>query len=277
MKISGVMKAVMTITRLVTSTSEQEFPCWNGVPTKLIKKTTLVPASPNHLPVYTLTFAIPEQGNVLTGTAQPHSAVRIDMGDVVKMVIPNYKPKSYSMSAIRMDEKEFDVTIKVYPNGRASGFLDRLQIGGEDTVNTFGRDAGRRRNSGDFVGVIAYGVGITEGLPVARAELEKGRAKRVVLLWASRTMEDTFWHNEIQELSQNYPERFQIVHIFSREKRDGCLHGRIDPSVLETVFTPNERNQARFLSVGTKEMMRMTDNMLTQIGYPMPKHALLPK
>jgi hypothetical protein len=96
-----------------------------GVPTKLIKKITLVEESPDHLPIHTLTFEIP-RGAKFTGFAQPHSEVRLDMGDVVKMVIPNYKSKSYSMSALR--DNEFDVTFKVYPNGRASGFLDRLEI-----------------------------------------------------------------------------------------------------------------------------------------------------
>merc|ERR1712176_702004 len=100
---------------------------------------------------------------------------RLELGDVVKMVIPNYKPKSYSMSALREDE--FDVTLKVYPNGRASGFLDRLEIG--QSINSFGLTKGKTRNVGDYVGVIAYGVGITEGLPVARAELEKDDAKTV--------------------------------------------------------------------------------------------------
>jgi NAD(P)H-flavin reductase len=242
---------------------------WTGVPTKLIKKTTLVQARPDHLPVHTLTFAIPKDGD-FSGAAVPHSQVRIDVGDVVKMVIPGYKPKSYSMSALREDE--FDVTLKVYPNGRASGVLDRLKIG--DEIHSFGKRAGRTRNAGANVGIIAYGVGITEGLPVARAELEKFDAKKVVLLWASRTMEDTFWNDDLQK---EYPDRFEMVYILSREKKEGCLHGRIDPSVLSSVFEGIASDDTTFLSVGTKEMMRMTDDMLSQIGYSMPKHALLPK
>jgi NAD(P)H-flavin reductase len=247
-------------------------PWWTGVPTKLIRKTTLVLARPNHLPVHTLTFSIPKDGN-FSGAAVPHSNVRIDVGDVVKMVIPGYKPKSYSMSALREDE--FDVTLKVYPNGRASGVLDRLKIG--DEIHSFGKKAGRTRNPGSNVGVIAYGVGITEGLPVAQAELEKGDAKKVVLLWASRTMEDTFWNDAIDDLQREYPDRFEMIYLLSREEKEGCLHGRIDPSVLSSVFQGIAADDTRFLSVGTKEMMRMTDGMLSQIGFPMPKHALLPK
>jgi len=254
----------------VASMMSTDTPWWVGVPTKLINKKTLVESGENRLPVHTLTFEIPKNGT-FSGRAQPHSNVRLELGDVVKMVIPNYKPKSYSMSALRHDE--FDVTLKVYPNGRASGFLDRLEIG--QPINSFGLTKGKVRNIGDYVGIVAYGVGITEGLPVARAELEKGDAETVVLLWASRTMNDTFWHDDIEDLKKKYPSRFEIVHILSREQKEGCLHGRINSEVLKKVFNPKDSEQARFLSVGTKEMMRMTDGYLNEIAYSMPKNELI--
>ena len=80
-------------------------------PATLLRKTTLVEEAEGRLPVHTLTFANPPGVGSL--------GVRMDVGDVVKVVVPGYKPKSYSMS----DERpgEFDITVKVYPNGRASG------------------------------------------------------------------------------------------------------------------------------------------------------------
>ena len=261
----------------VASMVYTETPWWVGVPTKLLKKQTLVKADPKvgRLAVHTLTFEIPPKNATFTGRAKSPSEIRIDLGDVVKMVIPNYKPKSYSVSALR--ENEFDVTFKAY-NGRASGYLDRLKVG--DVTNTFGLSAGRIRNPGKNVGIIAYGVGITEALPVAQAELEKyDDANEVVLLWASRTSDDTFWHDGIEKLKAKYPTKFKVVHILSREDRrdEGALYGRITPDILKQVFQPTNRNEARFLSVGTKAMMRMTDDMLSEIGYDMPRNALLPK
>lgn len=189
------------------------------------------------------------------------------------MVIPGYKPKSYSVSALRPNE--FDVTFKVYPGGRASGYLDRLQIG--DRIHSFGMSAGRVRNAGSYVGIIAYGVGITEALPVAQAELEKTDAKKVKLLWACRTVQDTFWNEEITALQKRHGNRFEVVHILSRQAHEDCLQGRINANVLDRLFQPPKPDEARFLSVGTKEMMRKTDDMLASINYPMPRHALLPK
>jgi len=259
-----------------------------GVPTKLIRKEMLVSASGGNsldrLPVYTLTFEIPSGGE-FSGRVQPFENVRIDMGEVVKMVIPNYKPKSYSMSALRASQKEFDVTVKIYPNGRASGHLDRLQIG--DTTHAFGmRNLTRVRNPGSFFGGIAYGVAITEILPVARAELEKGDSAKVVVLWASRTRKDLFWKDQIKELEEQYgKERFEMVYIFSREEdeveEERVLYGRINKEVLREVFETRllgeeglNREDARFLVIGTKPMMRMTEGLLGEVGYPFSQHAL---
>lgn len=266
-----------TATMMTTSDNlpgaTDEKPWWEGVPTKLIRKTTLVEEGEDRLPVHTLTFAIPKGEHHFTGKARPHTDIRLDMGDVVKMVIPGYKPKSYSMSALRQEEGEFDVTVKVYPNGRASGYLDRLKVG--DEIGSFGIVKNRSRNPGKYVGIICFGVGITEGIPVARAECEKGDAEKVVLLWASRTSADTFWHQELQQLKQRFPEKFELVNILSREKNENCLHGRINPSILQQVFSFKDPNEARFLCVGTKEMMKQTDNMLMEIGYQIPQNQLL--
>ena len=91
---------------------------WGGEATTLLRKTTLVSKTPDHLPVHTLTFATPKSYGEFTGC-------KIGNGDVIKVCVPDYKPKSYSMSAERPGE--FDITFKVYPNGRASGFLDRIE------------------------------------------------------------------------------------------------------------------------------------------------------
>eukprot|EP00621_Florenciella_sp_RCC1693_P002819 CAMPEP_0182527376 /NCGR_PEP_ID=MMETSP1323-20130603/3803_1 /TAXON_ID=236787 /ORGANISM="Florenciella parvula, Strain RCC1693" /LENGTH=255 /DNA_ID=CAMNT_0024736347 /DNA_START=325 /DNA_END=1092 /DNA_ORIENTATION=- len=244
---------------------------WGGEPATLLRKVPQVTAEEGRLPVYTLTFSTPPSG----------LNVRIDHGDVVKVCVPDYKPKSYSCSAER--EGEFDITLKVYPNGRASGYLDSVGIG--ESIVVFGRGK-KQRSPGAFVGLIAYGVGITEALPLAAAELSKPEAEVVHLIWASKTFGDTFWHDSISELSKQYGERFRFTTILSREEREGSLKGRIDASVLSEVFGTSfgtssggkheaRRGEVRFVSVGTKSMMRATDDMLAEIGYQQNTHALL--
>jgi ferredoxin-NADP reductase len=167
--------------------------------------------------------------------------------------------------------------------------LDRLVVG-DDALRSFVKlQSARERNpGGTHVGIIAYGVGITEGLPVASAELQRtDEIQQVILLWAARTRQDLFWHEAIAALQQQHPQRFRIVHIFSREPglvasnraTKDVLFGRIDEAVLRSVFRSSfpSIETARFLSVGTKDMMRTTDDLLTQAGFPMPQCSLLPK
>lgn len=252
-----------------------------GEPARLLKKVLLVEPTADRLPVYTLTFATPdtaENGDL---------GVRIDHGDVIKVVVPGYKPKSYSMSAARPGE--FDITVKVYPNGRASGYLDSIQIG--DHINVFPKGK-KRRSSGNHVGIVAFGVGITEAMPIAAAELAKAEASSVVLLWASRTLADTFWHDKAAALKEQYGDRFALVIVLSRDPTNAAAdyHGRVTPDLLHQVFAERWghaiedntlRDNTRFLTVGTKDMMKAADAMLTDIGYPgggySGKHALLTK
>lgn len=247
---------------------------------KLLKKTVLVTPdeATSRLKVISLTFQTPVGSTAL--------GVRMDHGDVVKVMIPNYKPKSYSMSAER--HGEFDLTIKVYPNGRCSGYLDRIKVG--ECIHVFPRGNNQRSTPG-LVGLVAFGVGITEALPLAEAELAKGDAHQVTLLWALRNREDEFWKDRIVALYAQYGTRFKLVRIFSRDDapaddRGMCLQGRISAEVLRHVFEEgweigeggkhgSMRDSVRFVTVGTKPMMRDANIMLSAIGFPMPTHALL--
>ena len=92
------------------------------------------------LPVYTLTFQNPPS------TSASGLGCRMDLGDVVKVCVPHYKPKSYSMSAERTADREFDITVKVYPKGRASGYLDSIQIG--ETIDVYCKASHKSRHPG---------------------------------------------------------------------------------------------------------------------------------
>lgn len=211
--------------------------------------------------------------------------VRMDMGDVIKVCVPSYKPKSYSMSAER--EGEFDITLKIYPNGRASGYLDSIQIG--EDILVF-RKGNKEYNPGKDVCIIAYGVGITESWPTAVAELEKYETTRVILFWALRTSDEIFWTNEMKLIQEKYPDRFDLIRVFSRETVEGALEGRITGNMITEVLrekwwssNEDEANECetdkfekvRFLSVGTKEMMRQTDDVIASLGYAIPFNKLL--
>ena len=241
----------------------------------LIRKVELVPEAEDRFPVYTITFSNPPG-------APPALGVRIDHGDIIKVTVPTREggPKSYSMSGAR--DGEFDITYKLYPGGLCSGYLHSLQIG--ESMECFGKSY-KERDPGSHVGIVAYGVGITECLPMAAAELGKEDAKAVSLLWASKRYGDKFWLDQVKELEERHPGRFFFHTILSREERKGSLQGRVDANILKQVFIDPfedvERDAMRFLAIGTKPMMKDCYENLGTLGFEASKdggkHALLKK
>ena len=56
---------------------------------------------------------------------------------------------------------------------------------------------------------------------------------RQTLLYANRTMADAMYREPLKRLAENHPERFELVHVVSREDHPDARHrGRIDASLL---------------------------------------------
>lgn len=246
-------------------------------PFALIAKETLTKGSPGAAPVRQLTFALP------AGQSLHSLGFDLGLGDFVQVRPPGLlaKARSYSPTSPAKRRGSFDITVKVYTNGVVSGHLDGLAIGEEALISGPAPVPwlALRMHPSPEVGLVAFGVGITEALPVAEAQLlrllEGGdgggggdwAVARVVLLWANRQWVDTFWHHRLAALEAVYGDRFRVVHVLSREEREGCLHSRVTPTVLATVFGDLDRKQSTFLVVGTKVMKRDAYARLKSIGF----------
>lgn len=129
--MGSIMTSEIPLTNEIYQSDGQPRTRWGGAAATLLRKgatltltltlyvTLLLPAvaqveeSTDHLPVYTLTFATP-LGQPFLKDKKTGGKFSIPMGDVVKVCVPNYKPKSYSVSAERSGE--FDITVKVLVN-----------------------------------------------------------------------------------------------------------------------------------------------------------------
>ena len=220
------------------------------------------------LSVHRLTFALEGNSSLVSfGFDMGH-------GDFVQVRPPGHvKARSYSPTSPGTRVGSFDIVVKEYPGGRVSGFLAQLQVG--DVAEIAGPAPvpwlSHQLNPSTQIGMVAFGVGITEALPVARAQL--GRLDTIdtlTLLWACRRHADTFWEQEVASLTAQYPQRLRVVRAFSREQRPGYEHGRVDQDMLARVFDSFSRGTARFLVVGTKQMKRDTSARLAHLGFKGP-------
>ncbi len=126
------------------------------------------------------------------------------------------------------------------PGGRMSTWLnDDLQVGDEIDVMT---------PMGTFVAVsrpeearhhlaVAAGSGITPVLSIVSSVLAQEPHSRMTLLYGNRRTSSIMFLEELEDLKNAYPGRFQLVHVLSREQPDVELfHGRLDRDRLETIL-----------------------------------------
>jgi ring-1,2-phenylacetyl-CoA epoxidase subunit PaaE len=84
---------------------------------------------------------------------------------------------------------------------------------------------------------VAAGSGITPVLSIVTTLLESDKDSQVTLLYGNRRTDTVMFGDELADLKDRYIDRFQIVHVLSREPRDVELFsGRLDAERLTTLL-----------------------------------------
>jgi ring-1,2-phenylacetyl-CoA epoxidase subunit PaaE len=125
------------------------------------------------------------------------------------------------------------VGIKRLKGGAFSGFVhEKLAAGNELDVMTpqghFGvvprPDTARRHVA------VAAGAGITPVLSIVSTLRRDEPGSQVTLLYGNRRTSSVMFLEELADLKNRYPDRFQLVHVLSREPQDSeLLTGRLEP------------------------------------------------
>jgi ring-1,2-phenylacetyl-CoA epoxidase subunit PaaE len=84
---------------------------------------------------------------------------------------------------------------------------------------------------------VAAGSGITPVLSLLSTVLEEEPLSRVTLLFGNRRTSSVMFLEELEDLKNRYRDRFQLVHVLSREPQDVELFsGRLDPDRLARIL-----------------------------------------
>jgi len=164
------------------------------------------------------------------------------------------------------------IGVKRLPGGAFSeSVVDALRVGDELEVMT---PAGRFTTELDPTAVktyvaIAAGSGITPVLSIVAAILEAEPGSFVTLVYANRTSRSVMFLDEVHDLKDRFADRFQIVHVLSRETQDvELLSGRLDGDrlrrILETLV-PADGVDDWFLC-GPQQMVDELRGVLTDLG-----------
>ncbi|MER6840031.1 1,2-phenylacetyl-CoA epoxidase subunit PaaE [Streptomyces platensis] len=178
-----------------------------------------------------VTFAVPpELRTTFRHTPGQHIALRRSVdGQEIR--------RTYSICTPATDEPVLRVGIRLVEEGAFSTYaLKELAVG--DTVEVMA-PAGRftlEPRPGHFVGIVG-GSGITPVLSIAATLLAEQPDARFCLIRSDRTAASTMFLEEVADLKDRYPQRFQLIHTLSREEQQaGLPSGRLDETRLRSLL-----------------------------------------
>lgn len=132
------------------------------------------------------------------------------------------------------------VGVKRLPGGVFSSYaLDRLQVGDAvEVLRPTGRFTAELASGGPrHYGAIAAGSGITPILSILWTALEVEPDSRATLIDANRTTGSIMFLEDLEDLKNRFPSRFQMVHVLSREPQEAeILSGRLDAERLGAIL-----------------------------------------
>jgi ring-1,2-phenylacetyl-CoA epoxidase subunit PaaE len=180
-----------------------------------------------------VTFEVPpELRDEYAFTQGQHVTIRCDLGG--KGVRRNYSICSPATSG------QLRIAVKCLPDGAFSWYAaqqlrpgDRLEV-----MTPTGRfftelDPAQEK----WYVAMAAGSGIAPILSILATALEVEPKSRFTLLYGNRTARSVMFLEELHDLKDRYPDRFQLLHFLSREQRDApLLSGRINRERLAVLL-----------------------------------------
>lgn len=235
-----------------------------------------------------ITFAVPESLREQFRYQQgQHLTLRADIeGHDVR--------RSYSICSAVQDGA-LRIAVKRSPGGVFSTWANEALVAGAtiDVMPPMGHfnvplDASAQRHYLGF----AAGSGITPLLSIVKTTLEAEPSSRFTLFYGNRASGTVMFKEELASLKDTYIDRFNLVHVLSREAQDiDLLHGRIDRTKADALlahWVRLDRIDAAFVC-GPEGMMDAVVEALKARGFPdakikierfaasIPKHQHVPR
>lgn len=119
--------------------------------------------------------------------------------------------------------------------------------------------------------LIAAGSGITPMVSIAESVLAADSRSRVTLLYGNRRTGTVMFADELADLKDLYPTRFQLSHVLSREPREAeVLSGRLDAERLSALVDAlvDVESADHWWLCGPHGMVRAAQQVLTGLGVP---------
>ena len=163
------------------------------------------------------------------------------------------------------------IAVKAVDNGTFSVFATTILKAGD--ILEVGKPEGKfvletnSTNKKNYLAVAA-GSGITPIMAMIKAVLTEELNSTFTLIYGNKTEADTIFKSEIDALQKTYPTNFNVQYVYSREKNEAALFGRIDQGNINFVV----KNKFKDISFdnaflcGPEPMIKIAKETLVENG-----------
>ncbi len=183
--------------------------------------------------------------------------------------------RSYSLCSSPVSDTELRIAAKKVTTGKGSGYLnDTLKVGDLLEVMTpMGNfhtklDASNSKNYILFAG----GSGITPMLSIIKSVLKAEPQSSLLLLYGNLNEDAIIFKNELEQLSQNNPNRLNVIHILDKPVitidvlHTGIMTTDKVKALIEKYVDVSKPNE--FFICGPTPMMKNTEDTLLTLNIP---------
>lgn len=168
--------------------------------------------------------------------------------DEGKPIIRPYTPVSTNAMA-----GKFELMVKVYPDGKMSQYLSKLDVGQEMQFKHVGGNVKIQYpfNDKKEIGMIVGGTGITPMIQALHCVLgTKDDTSKVAMLYGSKTSEEILAKETLDAWQTACPDRLNVTHVLSAEPEGSSwagARGFITREMIETHFPKPESDCLIFI------------------------------
>jgi ring-1,2-phenylacetyl-CoA epoxidase subunit PaaE len=114
----------------------------------------------------------------------------------------------------------------------------------------------------------AAGSGITPILSIAKTAMLEETDSKFLLVYGNQTKQEAMFHAAIEQLQEQFPDRFFVEFIYSRSQETNAARGRIDTSVVNYYLKNKykETSFENFYLCGPEAMIHEVSNTLESNG-----------
>ena len=182
--------------------------------------------------------------------------------------------RAYSICSSRSDGS-LAIGVKEVADGNFSVIANRELKEGDflEVMPPEGRFIFESSGSPQNIAAFAAGSGITPIMSIATEILESHDENRFVLLYGNQGKEATMFYDELAQLQETYPDRFNLIYSFSRTSEEGALFGRIDGAKANYLLKNKFQDVSfdSFYLCGPEAMIEAVKSTLLSQGIPPEK------